>query len=661
MRRELWLSFGLIALAGSARAEPLDGLARLFPREAEIRVSAPSGLARLPLPAEVLALTTPTLSDVRVLDAAGGEVPFLIDSKRRAVAPRSDRVTERAAKPIAVRRESQARPGLAPQRREVFELAVPEGGGALELVVDASAEGFVRDVVVRSGGSVLASGSVFRMKEPPRERLAVPLPRELPARLEVTLEGEGRYLEPAFRFRSVTPAPAEHALAVPLIEIGRRREGNHTFVELVRPRGLLPDRLAVDTTTGTFHRWATLRDSGPGGEGRVLARGALYRAENAPAVVQRELVLESAPSSDRLELELDDAASPSLDALRVSALVSQPVLVFDAARGRLLRFGGGRARGSDYDVQRFEGSSLGQGLMAGPSADAALGPLRDNPSFDPKPALELAHRPGPRVDRARFSHRRGLSVAAAPEGLSRVLLAPEDISLLRSDLEDLRIVDSSGHQWPYLIERAGVSLEVPLGVRITKGKAHETRLSLELPRAPLTLDAVTLRTSAEYVNRDVELVGITEGGERRVLQRGTLSRRPGQSEPLRLSFAAERATALELVIENASDAPLSVDAVSAHVAAGEVFLAAPPGEYTMLLGDTEHEPARYELARARDLVLAVPVATATARTFEPNPAYVRPSRIRPPALALWGAIVLAVLVLGALTLRLARREAAEAD
>lgn len=660
MRRELCLALGISLFGASAQAQPADGLSRLFRREAEVIAGTTTGLCRLPLPAEVLSASAPSLSDVRLFDGAGAEVPYLVDSARQPVRARSDRVTEERARVLSVRRSSRARPGLVPLRSEVLGLSVPERvrSGSFELALEATSESFVREVTLTAAGDgrVLAQGSVFRSMGPLREQLAVPLPPGLPERIEVSLEGEGRYLEPSFLFRAVERPKAERELVVPLVELARRQDAGKTWVVLARPRGVVPDRLALDTSTGTFRRSVTLRDSGPGGEARTLAREELYRAENVAGGSDRELALEASPASDRLELEIDDGASPPLADLVVTALVSQPTLVFEAGRGKLLRFGGGRARGSDYDVQRFQGTLAGQALMHGPACAATLGAARDNPAFDPRPALEFALRPGPAVELGRFSHRRALSVPKAPEGLSRVLLAPEDIALLRRDLEDLRIVDASGKQWPYLIERAGVALDVPLGVRAARSKVGETRYALELPRAPLTLDGLMLHTGAEYVNRDVELVAVTEGGQRRVLHRGTLVRRPGQTATLRLAFGAERVTALELTVDDASDAPLALDRVDAHVAAGEVYLAAPAGEYSMLLGDREHEPARYELARARDLALAVPVAEAGPGAFGQNPAWVRPSRLRPPEVALWAAIVVAVAVLGGLTLRLARRE-----
>jgi hypothetical protein len=66
-------------------------------------------------------------------------------------------------------------------------------------------------------------------------------------------------------------------------------------------------------------------------------------------------------------------------------------------------------------------------------------------------------------------------------------------------------------------------------------------------------------------------------------------------------------------------------------------------------------PPRYELASARDLVLAVPSGQIAAGPLEPNPAFEPPD---PPPngspLMLWAVLALAVVVLGAVTLRAAQ-------
>ncbi|MBK7585980.1 MAG: hypothetical protein IPI67_38065 [Myxococcales bacterium] len=667
MRREIAIFCGLFAVlsAGVAQAQGSEELVRLFPREAVITPAAPLGLARLLLPSDVLGATASDLSDVRVFDAAGREVPFLIDSAARPVLPTSARVHDQRLEPVNVSRDSRARPGLANVSTEVYRVPMPHAlpaSQAYELVLESSQPEFVRTLVVRDASStsvtpLLASGSVFRLEHPRRERRTLALPANLPANLEVSIEGEGEYLSPTFALRSREPRAPERRLSIALVEIARQTSGGHTRVELARPRGVVPDRLRLVSRSRTFHRAVTVRDAGPGGEDRLLGEGSFIRAESVPDAGDDEIRLDTAPRSDRIALSIDDGESPPLEELSFEAVVSQPMLVFAADKGVLLRFGGGRAAPSAYDVQRFEGSALGQAVIERAATEAVLGDRRDNPLFDPKPALAFGMRPGPSVDTSRFSHRRRVMVESAPEGLTRISLGPDELSRANADQTDLRFVDGDGRQWPYVVERGGVARDVELGIRAVSSNG-KSQLALELPRSPLSLDRIELASRTEYVDRAAELVGTTESGERRVLFRGRLSRRPGVTGPLSLAFDAARLTTLTLVIDDGSDAPFQVERASAHVTAADVYLVAPAGTYSMLFGDSAREPARYELERARGLVLAVPVGAATLGPVEPNPRYIRP---RPPApdLVLWAAIVIAVLVLGGLTLGLARRDARE--
>ena len=66
-----------VALPGDASAQP-TGLRPLFPSRADIYVES-SRLSRLELPAEVLAACRADLSDLRILETDGEQVPYLID------------------------------------------------------------------------------------------------------------------------------------------------------------------------------------------------------------------------------------------------------------------------------------------------------------------------------------------------------------------------------------------------------------------------------------------------------------------------------------------------------------------------------------------------------------------------------------------------------
>ncbi len=73
------LFVALLLVAAAAPAETLPDLSHLFPYERVVELPGP-GVARLTLPPEVLKQTRSDLSDVRLFDADGREIPFLIDT-----------------------------------------------------------------------------------------------------------------------------------------------------------------------------------------------------------------------------------------------------------------------------------------------------------------------------------------------------------------------------------------------------------------------------------------------------------------------------------------------------------------------------------------------------------------------------------------------------
>ena len=122
-------------------------------------------------------------------------------------------------------------------------------------------------------------------------------------------------------------------------------------------------------------------------------------------------------------------------------------------------------------------------------------------------------------------------------------------------------------------------------------------------------------------------------------------------------------SALELRIDDGDESPLELDAVRARSLVSELFLVAPQGAYALLLGDPNAAPPRYELERVRDVVLAVRGGTVDAGPLQPNPAYSPRARLLADGqlratlarVAVWAVLLLAVALLGLVTLRSVRR------
>jgi len=146
-----------------------------------------------------------------------------------------------------------------------------------------------------------------------------------------------------------------------------------------------------------------------------------------------------------------------------------------------------------------------------------------------------------------------------------------------------------------------------------------------------------------------------------VLAEGTLAqelRRPG---PLAVAFAPARVENLELEVDDGDDAPIEVARVETPVALPSLMIAAPRGAYTLLAGNPDAEQPQYEIERARDVVLDLRAVPATAGAGGENtqwtgtPGGTARQQRRLQQVAIWSAIVLAVVVLGVLTLRMVRR------
>jgi hypothetical protein len=672
----------LIAASPLVAAAPVS-LDRLFPREAEITADRP-GLVRLPLPPAVLTTTRPDLSDLRVFDARGREVPYWVDGRRGA-----DEAVEAgetfASRVLTLTREVEMREPGPDIHREHYRIAAPPGApeaGAWTLVFEVGAARFARSVRVRAGDdSLLEEQAIFRL-DPETLRVRLPLPAFHADALDVDITGEeGFYLEPRFRFEASRVFDPLAESAVALEELSRESGEGRTVVLLARPSGIVPDRLRLASDTGPFQRAIAVFDELPGRADRRIASGRVFRVNALRGVQQLELDLQPA-SGSVLRLEIDDGDAPPLEMLTVSAVMRQPALVFDlpgsegeAARG-LLRFGGGRAHRPRYQLQSLL-PSAGETLR-GSEAEAAarlydpsqlglarLGPSRPNPAFDASPALAFAMHPGAEIDGRAYSHRRVLHIDPSPEGLSRLVLAPEDVAHSEGGLADLRVVDDDARQWPYLMQPEAVERALPLVLESRETRRKVSRYALGLPISPLTARGITLRSGAPFFDRAFRLDALDGEGERREVARGRITKDARRPRPVEIGFAPQPTHGFVLEVEDGDDAPLGIDGVEVRTRLPQLFLVAPPGRYWLLVGQPDASAPHYELERVRDVVLAVSSHSVATEALEPNPDFSLAARLRSedgPAGwiqrgLIWGVLGLAVVVLIALTLRVVRSEA----
>lgn len=671
--RSLATSVFALVLAAPALAQSPHDPARLFPHEAAIETSGEGALHRLALTAEVLERARPDLSDVRIHDAQGREVPFLVDSGARPW-PSDGGLPSFAVAPLSVERRIEEGESLAPTWREVLALAPPGEtveGARWIVSVESNRGAFVRTIVVThvdgEARTELARGSIYRFGDPLRERVSIELPA-LPVAttpaptLVVELSGEGGYLEPQIRFTATRAPVHPPTLALPVTELGRQSREGSTWIELSRPVGVAPDRLRVITPSAHFHRVVRVLDLAQGQAPREIGRGEVFRVRELAGA--EELSIELAPArGESLRVEVIDGDSPPLADLSFEAIVRQPVLVFSApGSNATLRFGGGRARAPRYDLARFAGTMVGEALASLGAREAILGAVRANPRFDDGPALRFAMRAGRAPELARFTHFAPVRVEDAPEGLTRLRLPPAVLAIAAVDLSDVRIVDAEGRQWPYL--RAPHEERDLVAASAADPVVDDRRSTYVItpPVARARVDRLVLHTSAPYLSRPYVLCGIDDDGRRVELTRGSLSRAPDEVSPIEIALSSVRVSRLELEIEDGSDAPIELSRVELSIPSPSLFLAAPRGDYRLFVGDAEASAPEYEIARAADLVLAVRATDGEVGAPEANPAHVEPPWYEAADLStwiVWAVLLFAVLALGLVTLRLARTAPSE--
>lgn len=662
--RARFVALLLLALSLSphaARAQEPPEVGRLFSHEADVGAEG-SGPFRLPLSSEVISRSQPGLSDVRLYDASGREIPWLLDSACRFPAGTGERLLYRTAPALETAREREGTPHEPTGYRESYVIAPPGEApprAGWNLVVDVRREAFVAAIRVIELGPdgaerELVSTSVYRMQAPTRERVRFAVPGTTALGLRVEITGQDGYLEPLLGWEATRLIRTPTTMTIPLVIAERREEAGQTILVVTRPPGMIPDRLRFSTTTPAFARVLRIDDTS-------AYTGEIHRV---PTVRDAESV--EVPVSQLRQatftITIDDGDSPPLEDLAIEAILSQPTLLFFEPVS-LLRFGGGRVRAPHYDLDGLQGSWMIDRLVDGSTTptDATLGPVRPSPTWDPAPALSFLHRPGVAVTAADYRLAAPLTVATAPEGASHFLLSPAALSALAEDRSDLRIVDAEARQWPYLVTDRPTTT-MPLTVSAPSRDGDETRYVLGLPVERANLDELRLVADAELVSRAVRVVGIDARGDEVTLGQGMLQHVPGQTEPMTVALSSTRVEGLTLIVSDGDESPLAFSSVEAALQTSEIFLVAPPGEYRVLLGDDDATPASYDIERARELLVAIPLADAVLGPLAANPAFHEPGLIESAGMqtvGLWVVLVLAVLVLGVLTWRASREPEVE--
>ena len=293
---------------------------------------------------------------------------------------------------------------------------------------------------------------------------------------------------------------------------------------------------------------------------------------------------------------------------------------------------------------------------------ASVGIAARYEQMQPAPALA---QPGAPVDPSGFRYHRPL--APGDPGLATL---PLDAAALAHSqgpsrsFADVRVVDATNAQIPYLLERLDQRLSLALEPRPATPQArelqgrpgHRSFYAIVLPFEGLPAAVVELQTSGAVFRRFVQL-GVERPPDRRrretafeqltqaVWEHGDASATP---PPLELALPFERSRELLLIVDEGDNKPLPLTGIRLLLPGWQLRFHRPPGPLRLLYGNGDIANPRYDVA-----VLAPSVMTGAARdaVAEPERAPAQPAAIVSPR-AFWAGLAVAVVLLLGVLVRL---------
>ncbi|MFN7941165.1 MAG: DUF3999 family protein [Thermoanaerobaculia bacterium] len=598
------------------------------------------------------------LEDLRLVDAAGAEVPYLL-------------MLPTAAERRTIRGEILPIP--ATKVESGFEVDLGAVENVDRLTLDGLPAPFLKRYRLEGSGdrrrwtTLVADGTLFDLPEEGLSLLTgsfaagpfrylrwiwndadsarAPRPRSAAAR---TLA------------RAEPPAPATIRL-----EAERRvSEPRVSRFHLRLPgRGLPIAALALEVEPGDLSRVARVTEPrlGPATVEPVELGEAMLRRSSRDGGVAAALEIPIArPQGDALDLVVEDGDNGPLRRIGVSArLRPLPWIYFESRDGAPLvaRYGGPETSAPRYDLEASRRAATvtaaAQAIWGEPS------PARAAPAI----GTELAPLPlGGELPRARFLYERALP--ATGPGLRRV---PLDAAVLAHsrDLGDLRLATAEGRQAPYLLERRAEPLEVPAAIApwdpqaspaAPEAPAASSRYAVLLPFAGLPSSRLAIATRARVFARDVRVFasGRDAGSGRpewRLLARLDWRHADPEGDTPELTIELPRLASDRLLLEvdEGDNSPLPISAARLLLPSWQLRFFATGGPLRLLYGDPALASPRYDLellaprlvgVEGEDLALPAERALATAERGARSGAW------------FWIGLVAAVLALLALLARL---------
>lgn len=390
-----------------------------------------------------------------------------------------------------------------------------------------------------------------------------------------------------------------------------------------------------------------------------LGTATLRRAVRGNVAASSLRIPINEPTEAVLDLVIDDGDNPPLDITGVTALFATlPYIYFESASADALtaRFGGDRIAAPRYDLEAQRERVPSMKLAAAHWGEIREGVATVTPTGAPLPAV------GAPIDARAFRWRR--TIPEGPNGLTAVALDAAVLAHSRR-FDDLRIATRDGRQVPFLLERLAEPLALDLGPveqapsdRPRRTNEIRSLYRVKMPYGNLPASRLVLTTSARVFQRTISVeVRRPAGGSRRDpwLERVAFTTwtnaDPESTAPaLTIDLPSLPSTDVVLAVDEGDNSRLPIASMSLLLPAYRVrFVRDGAESLTLLYGRTDLAQPTYDLALLAPRLIGAPASEVAAG---PEQSVEAPAMSALPMTIFWAILGLAVVAMLVLIVRL---------
>lgn len=559
-----------------------------YERRIEVERAGPT---RLDVDLPLIAGAAPRLADLRIFDRLGTEIPYLVIEPKPAD-------TE------------WIRPGqfeISPAKTTTGIEADAGSAHSIDAVrLDQIAAPFLERIRIegsrdRVRWTSLAEATVFDLPEQKLTHTTIEFAPVEVRYVRLTWDdassGRIRAARVVLRTYGAAAPPMPFRSPVPIQK--RPSEPGRSRYRIQLPAAALPVRtIELTVPKGDVFRHAVVTEPRLTGNEIVpfaLGEGQLRQVERNGLIAAETRIAITSPKSAELDVVIDDGNDAPLTISRaIAELQPQPWIYLEAPSAGTLtaRYGDATMDAPRYDLAALRPLIARAGVQRGEWETPR--PIRSPQGHRRAAAMPALGDP---VDRARFAVTR--RIAPAARGMSTLPLDADVLARSR-DLADVRLLDSSGRQVPFIIERRGEPLMLSLSIGSRAGGKNVSQYAIKLPYATLPSGTrLALSAGTAVFQRQITLRETAEEQREPNVIATTWWRHadPGRKPPaLMIDLPSRIDPDLQLLVNEPADAQLSITSVRLLMPAAALRFHHPGSPLTLVYGNPEASPPQYDLA-----------------------------------------------------------------